>query len=119
MFKFLDATGAWLHGMAVDAGYTMVLLFRSIAALPALVRRIGPTLRQVYIAGVQSLVVTMIVGIFSGMILALQTGMTLRTYHLENLLGTLVLVSLCKELGPFMTAFILAGRVGSAMAAEL
>lgn len=119
MLGLFEATGAWLRGMSVDAGYTVGLFGRAFVRLPNLVTRIRPTLRQIYIAGVQSLPVTMLVGIFSGMILALQSGITLRQYNLERLLGTLVLLSMCKELGPFMTAFILSGRVGSAMAAEI
>lgn len=119
MIRFFDATGAWARGLVIDAGHAVLLWVRAMASLGNVFRRIRPLLRQTYIAGVQSLPVAMLVGVFTGMILAFQTGLTLKTYHLERFLGTLVLVSMCKELGPFMTAFILSGRVGSAMAAEL
>lgn len=82
-------------------------------------RRSKAILNQLYICGAQSLSVTLVVGIFAGMILSFQTGIVFRDYHLEEYLGLVVLVSMCKEVGPFMTAFILAGRVGSAMAAEI
>jgi phospholipid/cholesterol/gamma-HCH transport system permease protein len=87
--------------------------------LHALGNRTRSVLEQLYICGVQSVPVTMVVGIFAGMILSFQTGLVFRDYHLEEYLGLVVLVSMCKEVGPFMTAFILAGRIGSAMAAEL
>jgi phospholipid/cholesterol/gamma-HCH transport system permease protein len=119
VLRFLDDTGRLLKSMAVDAGYVVRLFFQTMRCLPFAPFRSRAILRQVYITGVQSLPVTMLVGVFSGMILALQTGITLQQFHIERFLGTVVLLSMCKELGPFMTAFILSGRVGSAMAAEL
>ncbi len=119
MLRYLEATGEWVTNTVIDAGHAMTLLGKSLARVPSSMGRVRAILRQTYIAGVQSLPVTMLVGVFSGMILALQSGLTLRDFHLERLVGTLVLVSMCRELGPFMTAFILSGRVGSAMAAEL
>ena len=119
VLRFLDETGGFLKNMAVDAGYVLRLLVHTLRWIPVAIFRTRPILRQVYIAGIQSLPVTMLVGVFSGMILALQTGITLQQFHIERFLGTVVLLSMCKELGPFMTAFILSGRVGSAMAAEL
>lgn len=101
------------------AGYTINMFLAACGSVRFLRRRMGVVLRQLYICGVQSAPVTMVVGIFIGMILSFQTGIVFRDYHLEEYLGLVVLVSICKELGPFMTAFILAGRVGSAMAAEI
>jgi phospholipid/cholesterol/gamma-HCH transport system permease protein len=101
------------------AGYTMCMLCEACYWLPSLGRRVRSLLVQLYICAVQSVPVTLLVGVFTGMILSFQTGIVFRDYHLEEYLGLVVLVSLCKELGPFMTAFILAGRVGSAMAAEI
>jgi phospholipid/cholesterol/gamma-HCH transport system permease protein len=58
-------------------------------------------------------------GGFVGMILALQTGVQLKKYAAEDALGPLVGLALIKEFGPVITAFVLAGRVGSAFAAEI
>lgn len=76
-------------------------------------------LRQMIVCGVLSLPVVMLVAIFSGMVLALQTGMEMAKFGVEAQIGKIVAASMCREMGPIMTAIIIAGRIGSAMAAEL
>jgi phospholipid/cholesterol/gamma-HCH transport system permease protein len=76
-------------------------------------------LRQMYVAGIKSLGVITVVAMFTGMILALQTGIELRKFNQEVNIGTAVMVSLLREMGPFMTGLILAACVGSAIAAQL
>lgn len=63
--------------------------------------------------------VVMIVGVFTGMVLAFQSGKELANYGQESSIGALVAVSMCREMGPVMTAYILAGLIGSTIAAEL
>lgn len=83
-------------------------------------RRSGPeVIYQLYIAGIKSLGVISVVAIFTGMILALQTGIELRKFGQEVNIGAAVMISMLREMGPFMTALILAASVGSAIAAEL
>lgn len=72
-----------------------------------------------YICGVESLPVTLVVAVFTGMILATQTGIELSRYGQEEVIGTVVTISMCREMGPFMTALIMAATVGSSMAAEI
>jgi len=72
-----------------------------------------------YQIGVQSLPVILVTGGFIGMVLAVQAYEQFAMMHMENQLGTVVNVTLLKELGPVLAAVMLAGRVGSAMAAEL
>jgi len=72
-----------------------------------------------YQIGVLSLPVVMITGAFIGMVLAVQAYDQFRMMRLETRLGSVINVSLVKELGPVLAATMLAGRVGSAMAAEL
>lgn len=74
---------------------------------------------SMYRIGVSSLTVVMITGGFIGMVLAVQTYDQLRVMKMETRLGAVVNVTLFKELGPVLAATMLAGRVGSAMAAEL
>lgn len=74
---------------------------------------------QMFAYGIKSLAVITIVAVFTGMILALQTGIELRKYNQEVNIGTAVMVSLLREMGPFMTGLILAACVGSAIAAQL
>lgn len=72
-----------------------------------------------YEVGVRSVPVISITGLFIGMVLAVQSYDTLRAYRLESRIGSVINVSLVKELGPVLAATMLAGRVGCAMAAEI
>jgi phospholipid/cholesterol/gamma-HCH transport system permease protein len=74
---------------------------------------------QMFVAGIKSLGVITIVALFTGMILALQTGIELRRFGQEVNIGGAVWVSMLREMGPFMTGLILAACVGSAIAAQL
>ncbi len=74
---------------------------------------------QMYNYGIKSLGVITVVGLFIGMILALQTGLELRRFGMQSNIGTTVTVVMLREMGPFMTALIVAASVGSAIAAQL
>ena len=69
--------------------------------------------------GVGSLTVVLLTGLFTGAALALQSGQTLDAFGARPVVGRLVGASMIKELGPVLTALMLAGRVGSGIAAEL
>ena len=69
--------------------------------------------------GVGSLTVVLLTGMFTGMVLALQSGMTLDQFGARSMVGRLVSASMVKELGPVLTGLMVAGRVGSGIAAEL
>ena len=69
--------------------------------------------------GVGSLTVVLLTGMFTGMVLALQSGITLDKFGARSMVGQLVSASIVKELGPVLTGLIVAGRVGSGIAAEL
>ena len=72
-----------------------------------------------FITGIKSLGVITVVAMFTGMILALQTGLELRRFGQEVNIGTAVTVVMLREMGPFMTGLIIAASVGSAIAAQL
>lgn len=69
--------------------------------------------------GVGSLTVVLLTGTFTGMVLALQSGITLDQFGARSMVGRLVSASMIKELGPVLTALMVCGRVGSGIAAEL
>ncbi len=75
--------------------------------------------RQMYICAVKSLPVVSVVAFFIGMILALQIGIELRRYNQESLIGSAVMASMLREMGPFMSGLVLAACVGAAMAAQM
>jgi phospholipid/cholesterol/gamma-HCH transport system permease protein len=74
---------------------------------------------QFDIIGIGSLTVVLLTGMFTGMVLALQSGITLDQFGARSMVGRLVSASMVKELGPVLTALMVAGRVGSGIAAEL
>lgn len=98
--------------MAIFAWQMFVWLF---TARP----RRGTLLPNFYHVGVLSLPVVALTGTFIGMVLAVQSITTFREIGLESKLGAVINSSLVRELGPVLAATMLAGRVGSAMAAVL
>ena len=75
-------------------------------------------MEQIDIIGLGSLTVVILTGFFTGAVLALQSGMTLDQFGARPFVGRLISASMIKELGPVLTALMLAGRVGSGIAAE-
>jgi len=76
-------------------------------------------LSQMVKVGVTSTPVVLLTALFTGMVLALQTFTVLKRFSAESYVGTLVALSMVRELSPVLTSLIVAGRAGSAMGAEL
>jgi phospholipid/cholesterol/gamma-HCH transport system permease protein len=76
-------------------------------------------IRQMDILGFGSLTIILLTGFFTGAVLALNTNNTLQKFGVQSVSGQLVATSLIRELGPVLTCLMLAGRVGSGIAAEL
>src|SRR5262245_14338495 len=76
-------------------------------------------IEQLDAIGLGSMTVVVLTGLFTGMVLALQSGMTLDQFGARSVVGRLVSASMVKELGPVLTALMVTGRVGSGIAAEL
>ncbi|NGO40125.1 ABC transporter permease [Limisphaera ngatamarikiensis] len=98
----------------------MVLLFgRTLRALPLVWRHRRKVFEQFYEIGNASLLMVCMLSFFIGAVVALQTGPVLVDRGLAAAVGGIVGVSICKELAPVMMAILIAGRNGSAMAAEI
>jgi len=82
-------------------------------------RRFHLTIREIYFAGVLSLVIVLVSGLFVGMVLGLQGYDTLARYGSSEALGVLVSLSLVRELGPVVAGLLFASRAGSAITAEI
>lgn len=76
-------------------------------------------LEQLYQVGNRSLSIVILTGTFTGMVLAFQTGVEMERFGAKAYIGSVVLVSLVRELGPVLTALVVAGRVGAGITAEL
>ncbi len=116
---FFETVGRFLIGMVEGAGYTLGLLFLSFYYMKNVFRRRRFLMDQLFICGIKPLPVVLVVGVFTGMILALQIGVELRDFGLKELISSIIGTALCREMGPFMTALILTASVGSGMAAEI
>ncbi len=81
--------------------------------------RVGQLLAAMEFIGVESIFIVSLTGTFSGMVLALQTTNTLRQFSAEGVVGSVVAVSLTREISPVFASLMVTARAGSAMAAEL
>lgn len=104
-----------------NTGHALLMLLEAFAFMRYAFSRRNrhETATQMYITGIKSLAVITVVALFTGMILALQTGLELRRYGQEVYIGSAVAVSVIREMGPFMTGLIIAASVGSAIAAQI
>ncbi|GAB6041751.1 lipid asymmetry maintenance ABC transporter permease subunit MlaE [Endothiovibrio diazotrophicus] len=96
-----------------------LFLLRVLGGLPAVAPRPGLLVKELYAVGVLSLVITLVSGLFVGMVLGLQGYNTLVDFGAEESLGVVVALSLVRELGPVVAALLFAGRAGSALTAEI
>lgn len=96
-----------------------LLLLQIILAVPYALMRWRLILQQIYSVGVLSLLIIIVSGFFVGMVLGFQGYNTLVDYGAEDSLGTMVALSLVRELGPVVAALLFAGRAGSALTAEI
>ena len=105
----------WLARLGEIGQFSLQTLSWMVTRLP----RKETLLPNFYQIGVLSLPVVALTGTFIGMVLAVQSYSQFRMLNLETRLGAIINISLTRELGPVLAATMLAGRVGSAMAAEL
>ena len=101
------------------AGAISVLFWETVVVTFTTPLRWKAFLQQSYKIGVASLPLVMMTSLFTGMVLALQSSYQLRLFSAEQFTSDLVALSITRELGPVLTAMMVAGRVGASMAAEL
>ena len=102
-----------------NLGAVVRFLFRILVHTPRALVRFDLISAQIYNAGLMSLVIIMLSGLFVGMVLGLQGYQLLQRFGSEEALGTAAAIGLVKELGPVVTALLFAGRAGTALASEL
>ncbi len=109
----------WMKGSLLEVQEYLRLLmqvFRGMVTRPFYLRDV---IEQFDAIGVGSMTVVVLTGTFTGMVLTLQSGLTLDQFGARSMVGRLVSASMIKELGPVLTALMVCGRVGSGIAAEL
>ncbi len=119
----------WLEGLAglgragiaalERLGRAHLLLAGILAGVGEVLRRPRLLIAQIHNVGVLSVLIVAVSGLFVGMVLGLQGYYVLSQFGAEESLGVMVAASLVRELGPVVTALLVAGRAGSALTAEI
>lgn len=105
--------------MFQSLGEMMLLFLRTLRALPLLWTQRRKVYDQFFEIGNASLMMVCILSFFIGSVIALLTGPVLAERGIASSVGGLVGIAMCKELSPVMMSILIAGRIGSAMAAEI
>jgi phospholipid/cholesterol/gamma-HCH transport system permease protein len=105
--------------MFQNIGEMVVLFWQTLLSLPATRRQRQKVFEQFFEIGNASLLMVCILSFFIGGVITLHTGPLLVERGLANAVGGLVGIAICKELAPVMMSILIAGRIGSAMTAEL
>ena len=119
VFDHLQRLGHSSLNIFARLGRGHLLLLQLLFASLQVILRGRLILQQIYSVGVLSLLIIIVSGFFVGMVLGFQGYITLVDYGAEDSLGTMVALSLVRELGPVVTALLFAGRAGSALTAEI
>jgi len=105
--------------MFQNIGEMAVLFWQTLMSLPLVFRQRKKVLEQFFEIGNASLLMVCILSFFIGGVITLNTGPILVERGLANAVGGLVGIAICKELAPVIMSILIAGRIGSAMAAEI
>jgi phospholipid/cholesterol/gamma-HCH transport system permease protein len=117
--RLADYVGTWVIKWLFEVGGAVTLVCSTLSLLFKPPLQFSLLVRQLLLIGVNSLSVVLVSGVFTGMVLATQGYHQLREFSAEGSIGGFVSISVIKELGPMVTAFVLAGRIGASITAEL
>src|SRR6478752_2293657 len=115
----IERLGSSVSAHVWRLGFASRFLFYLVVHSGTALRRFRLTIAQIYFAGVLSLIIILVSGLFVGMVLALQGYETLQRFGASESLGVLVALSLVRELGPVVAGLLFASRAGSAITAEI
>jgi len=117
--KVFDDVGRGTVGFFEYAGGIANLTAETGSSLGRLRIRVGETLSQAYVLGVQSTAIVLLTSLFTGMVISLESANQAKSYGVSSLVGGAVAYVSSRELGPMLTAVVVAGRAGAAIAAEI
>jgi phospholipid/cholesterol/gamma-HCH transport system permease protein len=119
MEMLLRKIGSWFFSLLSTMGHMFIFLINSLYYIFVPPFKFRLLLREIRFIGTKSMTVILLMGSFTGMVLALQIFYTLRKVGSEAYLGPAVALSLIRELGPVLSALTVTGRAGSAITAEI
>jgi len=115
----IERLGAGMSSHVWRVGYASRFLGYMLLHSGTALKRFHLTIAEIYFAGVLSLIIILVSGLFVGMVLGLQGYETLQRFGASESLGVLVALSLVRELGPVVAGLLFASRAGSAITAEI
>jgi phospholipid/cholesterol/gamma-HCH transport system permease protein len=115
----LEDLGRSTTGFFSYAGGAATLLGESVGFIGKLRIRVRETIEQAYLLGVQSWAIVILTSLFTGMVFSLESAQQAVQYGVGNLVGGAVAFTMARELGPMLSAVVVAGRSGAAISAEL
>ena len=104
----------WIDTLGSATIFLFLALWKTFRA-----RQLSKVIHQIYYVGATSTAIIMLISLFTGMVLGLQSYHALVTFGAQGAVGTLVSLSLIRELGPVLTAIMITARAGSAITAEI
>ena len=119
MVSFLGRTGRFAIDQIAGLGRMFSFLISALVFAFRPPAKIYLIIHHIKTIGVESLSVVALSGFFTGMVMGFQGYYSLRKFNAESFLGSAAALGLLRELGPVLSAFMVTGRTGSAMAAEL
>ena len=117
--RVFEDVGRGTTGFLDYAGGAARLTAEAAGTIGRLKIRVAETFSQAYILGVQSSAIVLLTSLFTGMVIALESANQARSYGVTEVVGGAVAYVSSRELGPMLTAVVVAGRAGAAIAAEL
>ena len=117
--NFFHVIGALSITFINETGKITLLLWKALILIFQRPLNLKNILKQMEEVGIKSIPVVLITGAFTGAVLALQSYTGFKRFNAETFVGTVVALSITRELGPVLTGLMVSGRVGSSMAAEL
>ena len=118
MIDLIADLGSGLLGKLVRIGQALLMLLQATIVKPK-ASSLSRLIQQLYVVGVQSLIIIVVSALFIGMVLGLQGYTLLAAYGTEQAVGQMVALTLVRELSPVVAALLFAGRAGSALTAEI
>lgn len=119
IIRFINFLGKSTINICTTTGEFTLFLLEAIKTLCTSKLKFSKTFSQMDRIGVESLSIVILTGLFTGMVLALQTYIGFQRVGGEQFIGAIVALGLIRELGPVLTALMVTGRAGSAITAEI
>jgi phospholipid/cholesterol/gamma-HCH transport system permease protein len=119
IYNLICNVGHPFTSFIIHLGKITQLFLQIILSIAYSLKNISLIFKEIYFSGVRSLVIISVSGWFVGMVLGLQGYNTLERFGSVSMLGSVVALSLLRELGPVLAAILFASRAGSGMTAEI